>query len=686
MSGAVNTRMRQTLAGSRPTSRAIGLPLLVFLIACVAFWPAMSNGFVNLDDTSNFRLNYNYRGLGPANIRWAFTTFHFGAWQPLSWILLSAQYVLWGLDPKGYHAVGVLVHGANAVLFYRVALRLLTLAVPVLATRCPTGAGYSAGLAALLFAVHPLRTEAVAWVSCQPYVWVGFFYLLSILAYLRMAQEGRTAARRVMWLSLSWLCCGLSLLSKGVGVGLAGVLLLLDIYPLRRLWPGRARGQDGPSVGVLLAEKVPFFLLAGGSVLMAMRSKAAAMVPTTGYDLPHRLVQAAWGAVFYLEKTLLPIGLSPWYQSPPGFSFREPQFILRSVLVVGLTVAALALVKYWPAGSVLWAYYWVMLAPVSHVSRLGWQVAADRYTYLSCMGWAVLGGYGLLKVWNLHALGRLRRSSFVGIVATAATACALLMMLSWRQISFWRDDVALWSRAIDVSPKLAMPHGNLGVILRLRNNPAGSLPHLAKAVECDPNLAVARSNLALTLLDLGRYAQVIEQCRALLAIEPHSADAYCLWGMALAGQGDLDGAAARYRMSLGTDPNYAPARIALARLLEKQGKLDQSIALLLAGTKLPTPDPKVLSVLARTLLGSSKQRSPSDALRWAEQASRLAHDENPEILETLAAALAANGRAGEAVSVCMKALGLARQAGQADTAGRLSRSLEGYRRQAQPAR
>jgi tetratricopeptide (TPR) repeat protein len=665
-----------------PRKLAIGIPVAVFLITCVAFWPATGNGFVSLDDTTNFHQNYHYRGLGLENIRWAFTTVHFGAYQPLSWILFGAQYVLWELSPAGYHTVSVLVHAMNAVLLYFVAARLLGLAMPVAAGNSAVGLRYSAALAALLFAVHPLRVEAVAWVSCQPYVWVGFFYLLSILAYLRACREGASRRQWASWLTAAWLCYGGSLLSKGPGVGLAGVLLILDVYPLRRLRGGRSDRRGGVAAWVVLAEKLPFLVLACGSVLMSMRSKSEALVPTGSYDLPHRAVLAVWGAVSYLHKTLLPMGLSPWCQFPDGFSIWQPRLVVSALMFLGLTVAATALARRWLPAPIVWVYYLVVLAPVSHLARLSNQASADRYTYLSCMGWAVLGGAGLLAAWTARASGRIRRSAFDWIAGGAGAGCLVLAVLTWQQIAIWGDNVRLWTRAIEVTPEIPMPYNNLGAVLRMRKEPAAALGPLRCAVELDPNLTIARTNLALAFLDLGQYDQAVEQCRAAAKTTPHQADVYAVWGTVLAGRGDANDAIERFRESLAIDPNTSLARLGLARVLSSQGQHGRAADLLRAGANLHDSDPRVLAALARQLLDSpdTHVRNPGEALVWAEKASRLAHDDNIEFLELVVTALAANGQYERVIAVGSDAIAKAQRRNQYEAVKRLSRQVEDCRR------
>ena len=555
---------------SRPWPRWFGfvLPAAVFLATCAAFLPAVWNDFVTLDDPKNFLHNYNYRGLGLQNIRWAWTTFHNGAYQPLSWILFGAQYVAWGLNPTGYHIVSILLQGINAVLFYLVALRLLPLTMPATGRDHPAALPLSAALASLLFAIHPLRTEAVAWLSTQPYLPVGMFYLLSVLAYLRACRcSGDSRRTRVTWLAASCLCYGASILSKGVGVGLIAVLLILDVYPLRRVWPGRAWGSAGESTRAVLSEKVPFLVLGLASALLAVHSKREAMVPVASYDVPHRIVQAAWGVMFYLVKTILPIGLSPWYQFPDGFSVWEPRFVISVILVVVITIGAVLIWKRWPAGTALWAYYLIVLVPLSHLVRLGRQAAADRYSYVSCMGWALLGGAGLLAAWRARRSGQLTRAGFHAIAVGAVAACIFLGGLSWRQSQFWRDGLTLWARAVAVSPNIPVPHNNLGEELRRRGELARASYHLETAIRLDPNDGAARSNLAMVRLAEGRPNEAIEMLHEAHRVNPSQPFAYGNLGAIYLTLGQLDLAIDALWQAIHTQPNDPSARCNLATAL-----------------------------------------------------------------------------------------------------------------------
>src|SRR5205807_187055 len=221
------------------------------------FLPALQNQFVSWDDAENFLDNPHYRGLGWSQLHWMWTT-HQGHYIPLTWMTLGLDYLLWGMNPVGYHLTSLLLHAANAVVFFFLVRRLLTLALP-----SPSERGHalavSAAFAALVFAVHPLRVESVAWITERRDVLSGLFFLLSIFFYLRATDDGGFIRGR--WRTASLLAFAGAFLSKSIVMTLPGVLLLLDVYPLRRLRLGwRA----------LLLEKWPYAAITAAGAVVAM--------------------------------------------------------------------------------------------------------------------------------------------------------------------------------------------------------------------------------------------------------------------------------------------------------------------------------------------------------------------------------------------------------------------------------
>ncbi|TMH83068.1 MAG: glycosyltransferase family 39 protein [Betaproteobacteria bacterium] len=230
---------REPLARALPRRWSSALAsILIAVVTLAAFLPALQNQFVNWDDADNFLGNPHYRGLGWSQLRWMWTTFHMGHWIPLTWMTLGLDYLLWGMNPFGYHLTSLVLHAANAIVFYFVAFRILGLALPDAGDRGRAGLALSAGFAALLFALHPLRVESVAWATERRDVLSGLFYLLTILVYLRACERGERG-RGWYWGAIGLFAC--ALLSKSMAVSLPVVLLILDVLVER----ARASGLPG---------------------------------------------------------------------------------------------------------------------------------------------------------------------------------------------------------------------------------------------------------------------------------------------------------------------------------------------------------------------------------------------------------------------------------------------------------
>ncbi len=214
------------------TLRRLGAPCLIFAAAFLTFLPALGADFVNWDDDLNFLTNRDFRGLGWSNLRWMATTTHQGHWIPLTWLTLGVNYALGGMNPWGYHLGNLLFHAASAVLFYFAARRLLATAGPAAGE---PALSVGAAFAALLFAVHPLRVESVVWVTERRDVLSVFFFLLATLGYLHAVERGRDGRLAPAWHGLSVAAFVCALMSKSSTLMLPAALLLLDVYPLRRV-------------------------------------------------------------------------------------------------------------------------------------------------------------------------------------------------------------------------------------------------------------------------------------------------------------------------------------------------------------------------------------------------------------------------------------------------------------------
>jgi tetratricopeptide (TPR) repeat protein len=543
-----------------------------------AFLPTLQNEFVRWDDHINFLENPHYRGLGWTQLRWMFTTFHLGVYQPLSWMVLGLQYLLWGMNPVGYHVTSLLLHATNAVLVYLVAMRLLRLAMPSSLEKREIALHISAGFGAVLFAVHPLRVEAVAWASAQPYLLSALFFLLSILVYLRACTIGRESQAGRPRVRGSLVLFTLAVFAKAIAVSLPLVLLVLDVYPLRRLGGGPGR-WFGLSVRPVWREKLPFFLIALAAAAVAPFAKAVGgtLVPLEKYGVSERLAQSLYGLIFYLWKTGAPLGLSPLYELPIHLNPLDAPFLLSAALVLAISVSLVMTRRWWPAGLATWVCYGAILLPNLGVIRIGHQIAADRYSYLSCLGWMVLAGAGLLACWRARMSGRIGRPLFALIAGFAMMATTGLGVLTWHQVQVWHDSERLWRHVLAVDPKSDVAHNNLGFILVEQGQLDEAIYHYRQALRIEPRDANFHLNLGIALARQGQLDEAIYHYRQALQLQPTHAEVHDSLADALANLGKVEEAIHHYLKAVKIRPGFVQAHNNLGNILSRQGKLDEAI-------------------------------------------------------------------------------------------------------------
>jgi hypothetical protein len=457
-----------------------------------AFLPTFQNGFVNSwDDGPNLLANRDYRGLGWTQLRWMFTTTHMGHWIPLTWMTFGLDYLVWGMNPAGYHLTSLLLHSANAVLCYALSLGLLRAAMTGV-----TGATLRSGAvaAALFFAVHPLRVESVAWATERRDVLSGFFFLLTLLAYLRAsASEG---SARWRWLASSVACAVLALLSKAIVVGLPVILILLDVYPLRRLgW--RPREWVTPRGRAVLAEKIPYVMLAIVGSAVALHAQSSLIVPLEAPSPLLRIEYVLYSLGFYVWKTVIPSALSPLYELAPRVDPRELRFIVSSIAVLAVSVALLFFRRRWPAGLAVWVAYAAMVAPVSGLFQSSARLlVADRYSYLPCIGLAILFGAGVCALVRALTMGN-GSTRWLGRAGAGAVVGWIVVLgaLTWRQVGVWHDPGTLWTHVLAVDPRSSVAHNNLGYFLKETGRLSEAAAHAEEALRINPSFVEADVNL-----------------------------------------------------------------------------------------------------------------------------------------------------------------------------------------------
>ena len=533
--------------------RAWYVAILLALAVICAFWPALHNDFVNWDDDKNFIQNPYFKGLGPAHIYWAWTAFWLGVYQPLAWMLLEGEYAMWGLNPWGYHVVSVLLHTVNSVVLYALILTLLDRASPELRGEHPTRAVVSAGIAAALFAVHPLRAEVVAWISSQPYLPCAFFYFMALLFYVRAFPADRAQVRRWFWISLLFFVG--ALLSKAVAVSLPFVLLLLDVYPLRRIGRGADRRFGSTPVAVWF-EKMPFFLMSALFMLLAWAARPHdALIPVTnpgGFWLV-RLVRPAYGIWFYVGKTVWPFTLTAFYSMPKGTSPLELRFIASIAAFIVVTVAVFRLRRSHPALLVAWLSYCVILLPNLGIVSVRGQLAADRYSYVAMVGPVALVA-GLLCTNRLWSPSKIARSFVFG--ATVASLIGALIVLTRIQCRTWQSSEALWTHALNHGgERVPEVQNSVGLSLMSLGRTEEARQHFLAAIRLDPGFGDAHNNLGSLFWRLGEFSEAKALFVEAVRLKPEVASAHRNLGASFVHEGNIERGIREYVEAVRLDPD-----------------------------------------------------------------------------------------------------------------------------------
>jgi protein O-mannosyl-transferase len=597
----------------------------VFLVLAVlaVFGQSAHFAFVNYDDDFNvFENPFVAKGLSGPAIAWAFTHQQLSNWIPLTTLSHMLDCQLFGLQAGGHHLVNVLWHAANAVLLF-------------LVLRQMTGSLGRSAFVAAVFALHPLRAESVAWVSERKDVLSGFFFILTMGAYVRQARHPTRAGYVALILLFA-----LGLLAKSMVATLPLVLLLLDYWPL-----GRMRNRE-TFLG-LVREKIPLFVLAAAACL------ATALVPglvVNVHRLPflQRLGNAVVSCVVYVRQSVLPMRLACLYPYAPD---GEPiwKVIGALAVVTGISAAVVVGRKKNPWLLTGWLWFLVMLLPVLGLVQISFDAAhSDRYTYLPGIGLV------LAVTWALADWSRRWNHRMVILGALSSVVIGVLAVLGYVQTSHWRDSETLWSQALNCTSGNRFAHYNLGLALFAKGQKEEAIAHFRTAVEISPDYAEARNNLGLALLDKGEKQEAIAQYRQALDTDPSYNKARYNLASALAQLGQLDAAVAQYRQALQVEPDFIMARNNLGAALEQLGQTDEAIAQYRQALEF---HPNDLIVLNNLGLALAKKGQLDEAVASYRQAIEI----NPgyaDIYGNLGVALSRKGEIRQAMDCWQQCLSL----------------------------
>jgi tetratricopeptide (TPR) repeat protein len=523
--------------------------LAVSIVTALFFVPGLRGEFLSWDDWNNFTLNPHYRGLSGNNLAWMFTTFHMGHYQPLTWLTLGLDYELWGMNPVGYHATSLLLHALAAGLLCVVLQRLFA-------------SEPAAAIGALFWSIHPLRVESVSWITERRDVLCGVFFLLSVLAYLRMAREREGGGRWGRWLALSVAAYAASLLSKSLGIMLPLALLVLDAVVLNRFAPGKRRAA--------LVEKLPYLACAVAVFVVTLFAmKSIGQVRTAAAPL-ERAAQASFGTFFYLWKTLVPVKLSPLYPVEHGIDPGEARFVVAMIALPLATVGLALLARKRPAPFAAWVAYGLLAGPVLGAIVRGAQIAADRYTYLAVLPWSLLLA-GAIR----GPLGGPAARPTLGVAAAVLLALGTLTAFQTRA---WHSSLELWDQAVRSGWGGAVAYTNRGAERFRKGDLDGAMVDTDEAIRLDPGHGLAYMNRANILVLRKQWDAALAEYGRSIECEWRSPEPYERRAALRELQGDFRGAIADCGEAIARFPSFAGPWLLRAKLRHRVDDLKGAVA------------------------------------------------------------------------------------------------------------
>jgi Tfp pilus assembly protein PilF len=564
------------------------MAVMLALVTIALYWPATRYAFVVLDDPANVSSNVHVQnGLTWEGIKWAFLNpVAYPGWQPLTMLSHMVVCQVFGLNPWGHHLANVLLHALNAGLVFALLQQM-------------TGATWRSLLVAALFAAHPLRVEAVAWVTQRREVLTAFFGLLALIAYARYTEiqslkskvqspksvvrpPSAVLLRRTggpwslshlpspVFYLLSLCCFALGLMSKPTVVTWPFVMLLLDYWPLRRLEPSTLNSQLA-TMWRLVKEKIPFFVLAALMcvVTFVVQKREGLLGVGESLSLGAHLGNALISYCRYLGKLFWPTELAVFYPHPGQWPLGK--VLLAGGVILGISVLVWVRGRRSPFLLVGWLWYCGTLVPMSQVIQTGSHAMADRWTYLPSLG--VL----ILAIWGACELTRRWRYQVLALSVAGGAAIVLCLALTRHQLGYWKNSETILRHALAVTENNYHAHRNLGVVFYEKGQVDEAISQFQAAVRVRPYFPEAYDHLGIAFDKKGQLDEAIRQLQEAIRLDPDYTDAHYNLGVAFYQQGRTGEAIRQFQEAIRLEPDHAEAHNNLGTALGLKGQMDEAI-------------------------------------------------------------------------------------------------------------
>jgi tetratricopeptide (TPR) repeat protein len=551
---------------------------------------------------------------------------------PMTLTTFWVEHALWGLAPLPYHLVNVLIHGASAVLLWRV---LLCLRVP------------GAWLGSALWALHPVQVQSVAWISEMKNTESGLFFLLSIVFFMRWLPTRKSDEQTRHGWNYAWTLffAAMAMASKSSTVFLPGALCLCA-WRIEGQWRWRN-----------LVEVTPVIFMSAAACVLSVWTQGLQLGQTAAIDSqwtrtwPERLVTAGDAVWFYLGKLLWPESLIMIY---PRWEIDAGQW-WSYLPLLAVIVVLLLLWRYRESWSRPWFFVFVYflgaLLPVLGLADnfiFRYSLVFDHFQYLASMGPLMLAGAGLVRLGNFYGLGKTWLSVLAGV------ALLVFGMLSWQRVWVYENSMTLWTDTLAKNPGCWMASTNLGAALEQNGRVDEAILQHQRALEINPDFAEAHYNLGVALFKNGQKDAAITQFQNAVKIQPNFAGAHNDLGAALEQKGQINEAYAQYQEALKDDPYLDQTYYNLGNILFQKGQVDEAIEHYRKALEINPANAQAHYFLGNSLL----QRGLTDeAILHYQKAVKI----DPNFVEAhtnLGRVLYQKGRLDEAIIQCREALAI----------------------------
>ena len=477
-------------ASSKSNRKIFTHLLMIFACTFISYLPSFNNGFTNWDDQEYVTNNTEIRSFTKDSIAYQFTKYHMGNYHPITMLTYMVEYKIGELNPKIYHTTNFIIHILNAALVYFFIFLLC-------------GKNNIAFIVSLLFAIHPMHVESVAWVAERKDVLYAFFYFLSLCFYLKYRTDKKTSLYIFTFLTFV-----LALLSKAVAVTVPIVMLLIDYYFDKKITTKN------------LISKIPFLVLSivFGIIAVKAQESAKAIGELETYNLFERFLFLSYSLVMYIGKVIAPFGLSAFCDYPLKINGSYSSiFYAAPVLLLLIGGGLFVLVKKFHEAFYGILFFFITIFLVLQLLPVGGAIISERYTYIPYVGLFFI----------IASLYENNSGKYKQVLTIGGTACIIAFAyLTYERCKIWKDSISVWNDVIEHTTTSPKAYNNRGDAYNIAKQYELALKDLDRCIQLKYDYPDAYYNRGLCYYYLGKYPEAIRDYDSAIQYNPELAVAW----------------------------------------------------------------------------------------------------------------------------------------------------------------